>query len=101
LTRVYWARDGRAVDRRGRDAARCRTEQEAAEYLADRTWQDVAAIEEGNITLGREAGPKLIRRFLLNIQALDVIAERDAEAATSLELADAAERHRRQGDNEP
>ena len=101
--RIYWDREhpGVAIDRYGRAAARCRAEAQAATSLAEQTRRVVDAIDAGTITLGREAGPKLVGRFLLNAEVLEAIAARDQEAATVLELADAEEWQHRRGDGEP
>ena len=62
----------------------------------------VAAIEAGAVTLGREAGRKLVGRFRLNAAQLDAIAERDAELLVALELWDAREtRQAASGVSEP
>lgn len=90
-TRWDRERPGCAVDRYGRDAARCRAEAQAAAAHAEAVRRVVDAIEDGTITLGREAGAKLVRRFLLNAAQLDGIAERDLEHAAELELAESEE----------
>ena len=99
--RVRWNRDADGfVDRHGRTATRCRAEAQAAAALADATRRIINAIDADSITLGREAGPKLVGRFLLNAQVLDAIAGRDKEIAGVLEQASADERQRSRDDLE-
>lgn len=93
--RLRWSRDaGCYVDRYGRDAARCWSEAQTAADLAEATRRVVDAIEAKAITLGRDAGPKLVGRYLVSLAALVGIAERDRKIAAELDSANADEAER-------
>ena len=96
--RLRWNRDADGcLDRYGRDAARCRAEAQVASDLAAVTRGVVDEITAGRVTLGREAGPRLVSRYLLNAELLEAIAHRDQEAAVVMERANAEELRRRGG----